>query len=203
MRRPIQAKRLWQFIYISEYSADKSSYPFKHCQLNAFISAFIVERLDWGTKEHAEKMAFISFYHDILLTKKEYIIIDNNKDLENSNLNDSEKELVKNHAYRTSLLIQKLSRSPIGADSLIKQHHGMLSGIGFESKRFSNNLSPLTIIFIIAEAFGNAILESEIEINGTLNYDNFDMNETLSELYIKFPNSNYVRAIRTLEEFNF
>ena len=182
---------------------NKTSYPFKHCQLNAFISSFIIERLDWGTKEHAEKMAFISFYHDILLSKKEYIIIDNNKDLENAELNDAEKELIKNHAYRTSILVQQLSRSPIGVDTIIKQHHGMLSGIGFEKKRFSNNLSPLTIIFIIAEAFGNAILMSEEVKNGICNYDNFDINDVLSNLYIKFPNSNYTRAIRTLEEFNF
>lgn len=179
---------------------NQTSYSFKHCQLNAFISSHIINEIDWGTKEHREKLTFIAFYHDILLTKKEMVIIHSNDALKNSTLNDEEKKLVNEHAYQTSLLIQRIPRAPLGADTIIKQHHGMISGVGFEDKKFSNNLSPLAIVFMIAEEYAAAILRSEKIIDGFPNYDSFNHKDTLGYLYKKYPNSNYTRAIVTLEK---
>jgi hypothetical protein len=74
----------------------------------------------------------------------------------------------------------------------------MISGIGFEKGRFSNNLSPLAIIFIIAEHFTAKILASEEIIDRKPTYKNFNHAKAINDLYIQFPNSNYKRAIATL-----
>ncbi len=179
---------------------NQTSYAFKHCQLNAFISAHIINEIDWGTKEHRDKLTFIAFYHDILLTKKEQIIINTNKQLEQSKLSAEEKELVKMHAYKTAMLIQKIPRAPLGSDNIIKQHHGMISGIGFEEGHFSNNLSPLAIVFIIAEEYAAAILAAEKIVNDKADYSEFNHQETIEQLYSRYVGSNYTRAIKTLEK---
>lgn len=179
---------------------NQTSYAFKHCQLNAFISAHIINEIEWGTKEHIDKLTFIAFYHDILLPSEQMITISDNKELELSNMSDEDKDLVKHHAYKTSLFIQQIPRAPLGADTIIKQHHGMMGGIGFESKKFSNNLSPLAIVFIIAEEYAASILDCEQIIDGQPDYSAFSHSSTLGKLYKKFPNSNYVRAIATLEK---
>lgn len=187
---------------INKLFSNKTSFAFKHCQLNAFISSYIVSTYDWGTKDHIEKLGHISFFHDILLTKEDMIKIMSNQELQQSPLNDEEKELVKTHAHKTAQLMQTLPRAPIGVDTIIKQHHGMLSGIGFEDKKFSNNLSPLAIIFIVAEFFSSEILKSETIINGKISYDQFDKEEVFSRMLKFFSNSQYKRSIKALENLN-
>ena len=187
---------------LSKLMTNSTSYPYQHSQLTAFISSYLVSCQDWGTKEQMEKLTFVCFFHDILLTKKEMVIIDSLKELDQSSLTKKEKDYVLNHAYITSTLIQKMPRSPMGADSIIKHHHGMLNGIGFEEKKWNNNLAPLAIIFIVAEAFTNAILQSEkVDTNGKIYFD-FDKNKTISQMKDKFNGGTYRRMINHLEKIN-
>ena len=76
----------------------------------------------------------------------------------------------------------------------------MIGGIGFEGKKFSNNLSPLAIVFIIAEEYAAAILKVEKITNNVPSYEEFNHAKTLDYLYAKYPNSNYVRSIETLKK---
>jgi hypothetical protein len=72
------------------------------------------------------------------------------------------------------------------------QHHGMTSGQGF-AKSFTNSISPLAIVFIIAEEMATLILELE-------GIDHLAANQAtiFQKLSQKFPRSNYQRIIDTL-----
>ena len=50
----------------------------------------------------------------------------------------------------------------MGVSTIIRQHHGVMNGLGFSSS-FSGSLSPLTIIFMVAEKAAHVVLESEFE----------------------------------------
>ena len=68
-----------------------------------------------------------------------------------------------------------------------------MSGRGF-AKTFSNNLEPLTVVFLIAEAYANYLLEY---------YGDITNEEIMIELNIDFPKSQYRRIIKTLANFEF
>ena len=49
-------------------------------------------------------------------------------------------------------LISKYPKAPISSDVIIKQHHGVPHGVGF-AETYAANLSPMAIVFILAEDF--------------------------------------------------
>ncbi len=129
---------------------NKAGYQFKHSQILTFVSSHLMEQLNWGNDEQKEKMQFISFFHDITLQNSEQARIHSEEELKKSNLTENEKKLVRNHAQLTATLIQNYPGAPVGVEQIIKQHHGVTNGVGF-SEHYSQNISPMAIVFILAE----------------------------------------------------
>ena len=168
----------------------KDSYAYTHCQLITYISFHIIERMEWGNAEQQEKLSFVAFFHDITLFRDEQIMIMSDSELENaSDLSEKEKKAVHKHAYTASVMVQKYANCPIGADTIIRQHHGAHNGMGLdESPAF--NLSPLSIVFIVAEEYSHFVLTSGMN-NKTIIESLYKMHEGKEK---------YHNAIRTLEE---
>ncbi len=139
---------------------NQSSYLFRHTQIVTYVCQHIVQRIDWGSPEQQEKIAFIAFFHDIALESDEQARIHGAEDLRTAGLDARSKELVEKHAQVAAELVSKYPRAPMGADQIVRQHHGMLNGIGF-SDHFGANLSPLAILFIIAEEFTHILMAKE------------------------------------------
>ncbi|MGE3610039.1 MAG: hypothetical protein AB7I27_10670 [Bacteriovoracaceae bacterium] len=183
---------------LKDLLSNRSSYRYKHIQLVMYVCNHIISQLEWGTIEMKEKLAFVSFFHDICLTNdKLFKINSSNFNQYDSDLKREEKELLLKHPQMAADFIQKLKVAPIGSDLIILQHHGMVHGYGFPEV-FSNELSPLSIVFIIAEEFSHLILENnQIENMAT------KKEEMLKLLYEKFPRPKYVKIIDTLKSIRF
>lgn len=169
---------------------NQSSFLYKHCQLITFISFHAIDNLEWGSTEQQEKLAFVALFHDICLELDEMAIIHSEEDLKHAHLKDEQKHQVTTHALNAAKLVQSFPKSPLGSDIIIKQHHGSLNGAGF-AKSYSNNLSPLAIVFIIAEEFTHYLLTSQKQT--------MDRNVFIEELYKKYTKSLYKRVIKGLE----
>ena len=109
-------------------------------------------------------------------------------------LSVKEKELVLNHARMAAELVITYRRSPMGADLLIKQHHGMTNGIGFAID-FKDDISPLSKIVIISEAFVEEYMKGK---DNDPNYQ-IDLKKIIPTLIEKFKKSTYKKIIETLE----
>lgn len=178
--------------------SNRTSYRYKHVQMNIYVCNHIVSNLEWGSNEVKEKLAFVAFFHDIYLTDDKLAEINwSNFEETEKDLNVDEREMVLNHARYAAEIVQKFPRAPIGSDVIIFQHHGMLRGQGF-SQTFSNDLSPLAIIFIIAEEFSHMVLLDE-NIEGLGNKKEM----MIKSLYEKFPRSKYAKIINALESISF
>lgn len=143
---------------------NKASFLFKHTQVLTYICHHIIDNLDWGAPEQKEKVSFICFFHDIVLKKDEYAMIRSEQELKNSSFDDKEKELIKNHAQLSATLISKYPKAPMGSDIIIKQHHGIAHGIGF-SETYGANLSPMTIVFILAEDYTESLIKEGVDFS--------------------------------------
>lgn len=174
--------------------SNKSSYRFKHTQILTYIGLHIIKNIEWGNQEQEEKMSFIAYFHDIALNTDEETMIHSNLDLKKSSLNHQSKLLVEKHAQIAAELVAKYPHAPMGADQLIRQHHGTLNGIGF-SEHFGSNISPMAVVFILAEEFTRIVLKNE---SLPLNRENM-----IKELKDTFPTARFQKIIDLIQKITF
>jgi len=174
--------------------SNQASYLFLHTQILTYVALHIVKNIDWGTPEQEEKISFICFFHDIALENDEQAKIKSNAELKLSNLAVDKKQLVEKHAQLAGEFASQFPKSPMGADQIIKQHHGQLNGLGF-SEHFGANVSPISVVFIVAEEFTRIILK---QVPGK-----FNRTEMLKELKTEFPTSRFNKVLELLKTITF
>lgn len=179
---------------IDRLLSNKTGYLFKHTQVLTFVSLHIIRNIDWGTSEQEEKIAFICFFHDIALETDQQGMIKNTAELKKANFNTREKTLVEKHAQIAAEMVSKFPHAPMGADQIIRQHHGQLNGVGF-SEHYGANISPMAIVFIIAEEFTRIILKRE--------FGPFDRAEMIAELRQEFTTARFQKTVDLLESITF
>lgn len=168
---------------------NRSSYLFTHTQIATYIALHIVKNIDWGNPEQEDKVAFICFFHDILLETDAQAMIQGNEELKSSEISPREKALVEKHAQLAAEMICKFPHAPMGADQIIKTHHGSLNGVGF-SDHYGANLSPMAIVFIVAEEFTRHVIKSS---------GNPQKAHILKELRVKFTANRMKKVVDVLE----
>jgi response regulator RpfG family c-di-GMP phosphodiesterase len=174
--------------------ANRTSYLYKHTQILTYICLHIIKNIDWGNQEQEDKVSFIAFFHDIVLQTDEQGEIKSNLELKTSKMNIEEKLLVEKHAQLAAELVAKFPHAPMGADQIIRQHHGTLNGVGY-SEHYGNNVSPVSIVFIVAEEFTRIVLKRET--------GPFDRPEMLQELKEEFPTSRFQKVVDLLKTITF
>lgn len=169
---------------------NKAGYLFKHTQVLMLISRHLMQNIDWGTPEQMEKLQFICFFRDILLENDEMAKITSEKELKESKLSQEQKNIVNKHAQMAATLVSKYPKAPMGSELIIKQHHGVPHGLGF-AESFTANLSPMAIVFILAEDFAHEVLRSGTE---------FDISKKITEMRAKYSTQRFKKIIDVLEE---
>jgi hypothetical protein len=178
-------------------TSNKAGYVYVHTMLAAFVAAHIVKKVPWGGESQIEKINFVLFFHDIALTHiylKYPKLKDEEEILFSEEVEDADKEVVLNHARMSAEIVLGYKKSPLGADLLIKQHHGMTNGVGFAID-YKDDISPLSKVVIIAEAFVSEYLKAK-EIYGDSGIDAKLIIPTLNE---KFRKSSYRKIVETLD----
>lgn len=174
----------------------KGEYVYVHSILGAFIGGHIIDNMDWGSKEQKEKVSFVFFFHDIFLVPifKKYPHLTREDDLLFSDeLDDNEKNVVLEHAQMAGELVRSFKQIPIGADTIITQHHGMTSGKGF-AMQFRDDISPISKILMISEEMASHLFS--LKQSGKLFKDHKE--SIIQEVKEKFRTHTYQKMINTL-----
>lgn len=173
---------------------NKSGYIFTHSLIASYTAGHIIKNVTWGGEGQSEKINFVLFFHDIYLAplylKYPQLHVERGL-LMAKELSDKEKEIVLGHAKMAAELVVSYKRCPMGADVLIKQHHGMKKGTGFAIK-FPEDLSPLSKILVIAEAFVEEFMICHKEGRKV------DMKVIIPKLVEEFGSQSYIKIIQTL-----
>lgn len=169
---------------------NKSSYLYKHSQILMYVCAHLMENIDWCNEEQKKTLDFVAFFHDIALNSDEMAKIYSEEQLKKSNLGEKEKLLVSRHAQIAAEMVQKFPHAPMGADSIIRQHHGIPHGVGF-SEHYGANLSPMTIVFVLAEDFVDHIIESG---------ENLKVEEKIKQMRERYSTQRFKKIIDILED---
>lgn len=150
---------------LSTMLANKSGYLYSHSMVTTYVANHIVRNISWGGESHIEKLNFVLFFHDMYLVQiyNSYPHLRFEEELLFSEeLTEKEKETVLNHAKLAGEVIHKFPQCPLGADQLIKQHHGVTNGVGFAIK-YRDDISPLAKVVIIAEHFAEEVFKAKNE----------------------------------------
>jgi hypothetical protein len=184
---------------LSVLNSQRDGYIYVHSILAAFVSSYMIKRVSWGGDSHIEKINFVLFFHDLMLAPlyQKYPDLKFEEDLIFSDrLGDKEKDLILNHARLAGEAILSYKRAPIGVDLLIKQHHGMMNGIGF-AVDYKDDVSPLSKIVLISEAFVEEFLRQKDQSPET----QFDVRRIMNKLNEKFKRPTYKKIIESLDHF--
>lgn len=170
--------------------SNKSSYLYKHTQILTYICLHIMHNTDWGNPDQEEKISFIAFFHDIALETDAQCQISSMNELRRSTLTPEAKTLVEKHAQLAAEYVAKFPHAPMGSDQIIRQHHGQLHGLGF-SDHYGANMSPMAMVFIVAEEFTRIIMKQE---TGMMNRE-----EMLREVKEGFTTNRFLKIVEKLE----
>ncbi|MBC7427119.1 MAG: hypothetical protein H7336_00815 [Bacteriovorax sp.] len=173
---------------------NKSGYIFTHSMIASYVANHIIKNVTWGGDGQTDKINFVLFFHDIYLAPifMKYPQLKFEKSLVDSPLlNEKEKEIVMNHAKLAAELVVTYKRCPMGADVLIKHHHGMKKGTGFANK-YPEDLSPLSKVLLIAEGF------VEQFIGMTDAKQRPEMKLIIPKLVEEFTSPSYIKIVQTL-----
>ena len=184
---------------LSVLNSHRDGYIYVHSILSAFVSNYMIKKVSWGGGSHIEKINFVLFFHDLMLVTlyQKYPDLKLEEDLLFSDkLNDKEKDLILNHARLAGEAILSYKRAPIGVDLLIKQHHGMMNGIGF-AVDYKDDISPLSKIVLVSEAFVEEFLYQKEQFPEA----SFELKGILNKLHERFKRPTYKKIIETLDYF--
>lgn len=176
---------------------NQQGYIYTHSMLAVYVARHIIKNVTWGGVCHVERINFMVFFHDIYLVPiyLKYPDAKSEEDLlASGKLTSEETQVLLNHARLAGEQVAKYKKCPSGIDLLIKQHHGMGNGVGFTTD-FSDNISPLSKVLIVAESFVECGLR---EASRTDHKFKMDIPKAIEDLHKKYPKHTYRKIIDTL-----
>ena len=146
---------------LSKLLADKTSFRYVKDMTTLHIGSMIIDKAEWGNKEIRESLAYVCLLSDISLSSDEQAMIASDSDLLSSKLSGDHKEQVMNHAAESAKIAAQFDKIPLGVESIIKQHHGNSSGIGFVAE--TSSLTPLALIYMMSEDVARKLILTKKE----------------------------------------
>jgi len=143
--------------YLALLSSNKMSYGYSHSYLTSLLLFKIVKGFEWDSHLVRDKITYISYFHDMSLPNDELMKIESQASLDASDLSKADRDLVLHHAIKSAEIVEKFPQVPLGLGPLIREHHGVKSGLGFRAS-LSIGLSPLSMMFVVVEDFVHQFL---------------------------------------------
>lgn len=183
---------------IANLLENKEGFLYSHSVLSTYIAREIIGKMTWGSKEQQDKVAFVLFFHDLFLVPifAKYDTVDEESLLFRDDVTDEDKEVIFDHAHLAANFIKSYPRAPMGADTLLAQHHGSTSGKGFPGI-FGDDISPLAKVILISHDAAKHIFENLLKNDKE---KAFDKNLIVKNLKEKFTRNTYKKIIDVLAE---
>ena len=168
------------------------SYRYKQSLLINYIGSHIIKKTKYPSKAQQEIFSFVSFFHNIALSKDKYAQIHSDQELKESDLSQEEKELITKHAILAAKLVSdSANKIPYEAAIILKQHHGSSRGLGLSN--LTASISPLAIIFLFAQEWTNIVLMYQNDEKRP------NKKEIIKMLQKKYPLQGFHNIISTLD----
>lgn len=143
--------------YLSQMKTQSTlNFQYRFIELTSFIATQIVDAMNEGDKdEQIRTIVFAAFFCDISLSDVSFLDYRTNESIQD--LFPEDKKAIYEHALKSSQVAGKYKNAPKDAETIIKEHHGSLEGLGFGP--ISPSLLPLSKCLIASQELAYAILK--------------------------------------------
>jgi HD-GYP domain-containing protein (c-di-GMP phosphodiesterase class II) len=177
--------------FLDKLFSDTDSYAYKHSQIMSYLCFHMLDKLEWGSDEHQDNLAFSSLFKDMMLKSDDLMKITNDEQMEEANLSDELEHLVRNHAQMAATILQQSKDIPYMSDVIIRQHHGSKMGVGFP-KELPQDLTRLSVVFFVAHKYADNLLKEDSD-NSKLSHQ-----DMIFYLYERYTHKSFQETIKTL-----
>lgn len=172
----------------SVYSSD-ASFNYRKSYMTSIMCTSISKNLSWITEDNKCALVLASFFNDRELIRDSMHYIDSEYGLEVSDYTADEKKSFLSHAQKSADWVKQQKNIPQEVERIVRQHHGSIVGVGFEEE-LNAQITKLTMVFMVAEAFSLDILKSK---DGK-----FDVKSSLEKINEKYKNKGITDIIQVL-----
>ncbi len=145
-------------VFFNAYKNCELSYGYVHSYLSCLMTFRIIDDFEWKKDQSANKIIYLSLFHDLSLQSSRLIKIHHNYFDEISKITEVEKQILSTHADASAVVLEKIVKAPKELTSLVREHHGLKHGVGF-IEDLSIAASPLVMAFVVIESFVTKYLE--------------------------------------------
>ncbi len=143
--------------YLTQIKDSQLSFNFRFVELTSFVAVQMVEAQNSATKEEdIRKIVFAAFFSDISLSDPAHLELRTMDDIKD--LWAEDQKVILEHAEKSAAVVLKYKNAPPGADLLIKQHHGTLTGTTLGP--ISDQIHPLSKCLIAAQEIAFILLKN-------------------------------------------
>lgn len=177
----------------SNFLEDKYSYGLIHSTFSCILMLRIYPKFEWSKDLTLNKLNYLSFFHDLAMGSSRLIKQHHDFQFYKDKMTPEELGIVEKHADTIAKIIEKIVKAPKEIMALMREHHGVLNGVGM-SDSLNPRIYPLSKLFIITEAIVTLILdyredhkdeEMKIEV----------IKEILEKISPQFDKSGYVEIL--------
>lgn len=144
--------------YLTQMKQTDLSFNYRFVELTSFIAVQLVEAHKFhGQPEEIRKIVFAAFFADISLSDPSQIECRSNDSLKD--LWPEDQKVILEHALKSSQVVSKYKNAPLGADEIIKQHHGSVTGVGLG--KISDQILPLSRCLMASQEIALGLLKNE------------------------------------------
>ena len=130
-------------------------FRYRFAEISSFLATKIVQEMPDSNIEYVKKVVYACLFSDVSLTDRSHIHIRNSEDL--LKLTPFQQKEITQHAFNAAELISQSRHAPLEVEKLIRQHHGSITGFGFQ-REISTRLSPFSLCVITAQEVAYSIL---------------------------------------------
>jgi HD-GYP domain-containing protein (c-di-GMP phosphodiesterase class II) len=180
----------------------KLSYGYCHSFLTGLLILKIIENFEWKKDQSKNKILYLALFHDLALHNSRLIGAHHNIARDFNKLSEAEKQILNTHADVSASILEKIVKAPKELTLLIREHHGLKTGIGF-SESHGLGIGPLSMAYMVTEDFVTAYLNlwqasDKEKIEEFLKMFPEDI---FKELNVKYDRLTYADAVNELRKF--
>jgi hypothetical protein len=141
--------------YIFASLEHTTSYSYKHLNLIGifcFISLPFLKLMEEKKDSYLDHFIYAAYFHDIILNKEGMAEIHSKKDWLDCEFNEDEKNMIRDHAKLASELLARFPGSSSESIQIVKEHHGVPSGVGFNARKVGT-LEGASVLFDVIHDF--------------------------------------------------
>jgi hypothetical protein len=166
-----------------------ASFSYRKSYMTSVMCTSIAKNLNWVTKDNKSSLIMASFFNDRELLRDSMHYIESDYGLSVSDYTQQEKAIFLSHAQKAADWIKNQKNTSSEVERIVRQHHGSHAGVGFETE-LNNQITKLSMVFIVAEEFSMDILKSK---DGQL-----DVKTALGRINDKYKNKSIKEIIEVL-----